>query len=108
LLLVTPEALINTLFRPFPTDAGGILKYLAFFSNLLFISFVIFAIIKRKSLIDEQKYWVTYLLLAAFVILLFIGWTTPIVGAIVRYKIAAEILLIIAFSILLKPLKYVD
>ena len=108
LLLVTPEALINTLLRPFPADAGGILKYLAFFSNLLLISFITFALIKRKPLNEEQKYWVTYLLLAAFVILLFIGWTTPIVGAIVRYKIAAEILLIIVFSILLKPLKYAD
>lgn len=108
LLLVTPEALINTLLRPFPTDVGGILKYLAFFSNLLLISFITFALIKRKPLNEEQKYWVTYLLLTAFVILLFIGWTTPIVGAIVRYKIAAEILLIIVFSIVLKPLKYAD
>ncbi len=108
LVLVAPEALLNSLLRPFPTDAGGILKYLAFFSNLLLISFITFALIKRKQLNDEQKYWVTYLLVAAFVILLFIGWTTPIVGAIVRYKIAAEILLIIVFSILLKPLKYAD
>mgnify|MGYP000878438170 FL=1 len=36
-----------------------------------------------------------FILLAALCILLLIGWTIPILGAIVRYKVGAEILLLL-------------
>jgi len=71
----------------------------------LLIAFAVFVLFNRKKTNPEEKYLVGYFLISALLILMLIGWTTPILGAIVRYKIAAEFLLLIALCITLKPLK---
>lgn len=99
----TPIALFNVMVRPLPTDGGSDFKYLIFIENILFIVFLAFCLFKRKELSMEEKSWVFYLGVAAFLLILIIGWTTPILGAIVRYKMAAQLfLLILAFIILKK------
>ncbi|MFD1552423.1 hypothetical protein DNU06_10670 [Putridiphycobacter roseus] len=103
LLKNIPMALTNTLIRPFPTDGGNDLKYLSFLSNLLLIYFLLFSIRRRKKLQNQEKYLLFLLLGAAISILLIIGLSVPIFGAIVRYKIPAELFLIISGFLLLKP-----
>ncbi|MFT5820649.1 MAG: hypothetical protein ACI8ZM_001894 [Crocinitomix sp.] len=105
LLTSIPEVLQNTIIRPYPWDPGSTLKYFPFASNLLLIGLIIFVFINRKRTSGKEKHLLSFFVISAFLILLLIGWTTPILGAIVRYKIAAELLLIIALCILLKPLK---
>lgn len=108
LLKNIPAAIFNVMFRPLPTDPGSNFKHIAFVENLGFIAFLIFAFIRRKKLSEAEKTWLFYLLSSAVILILVIGWTTPIVGAIVRYKMVAQLLLILSAFILLrkeKPIK---
>jgi hypothetical protein len=105
LLTSIPEVLQNTIIRPYPWDPGSSLKYFPFASNILLIVLIIFGCLNRKKTSGKEKYLLSYFIISAILILLLIGWTTPILGAIVRYKIAAELLFIIALCISLKPLK---
>jgi hypothetical protein len=105
LFLNTPSALMNVFLRPFPTDPGDQLKFISFIENLFFILLIGFVIFKRRVLNSEEKSWVFYLFILGLISALLIGWSTPILGAIVRYKIAAYLPLFIAATILLKPLK---
>lgn len=100
-----PLALVNVLVRPLPTDNGSNFKYIVFLENLAFLLFIVWCIGKRKSLSNEQKGWLFYLVGSAILITLIIGWTTPILGAIARYKMVPQLLLIIASFILLKQKK---
>jgi len=106
LLLNTPSALMNIFLRPFPTDPGDPLKFISFIENLFFIILFGFVVLKRRILKSEEKSWVFYLFILGLISALLIGWSTPILGAMVRYKIAAYLPLFIASTILLKPLKY--
>ena len=97
----TPAAIINVVLRPFPTDNGSQLKLFIFLENLLFIGFLIVVLKRKRKLLPHEKAWVFYLVASALVLTLIIGWTTPVFGAIARYKIAPQLLLLIAFFILL-------
>lgn len=107
LLKAVPSVLINTLIRPFPWDNGSPLKYLGFINNCILIALIFFTFINRKKQGSQEKYILTYLFIAALLILLIIGWTTPIFGAIARYKMVAELMIIVILFIGLKPLTYV-
>ena len=105
LLKNSGAALVNVFIRPFPTDNGDGLKNLSFACNLLLLFFLIFAVIKRKPIDLKIGYLLTAIVGAAIIIALIVGWSVPIFGAIVRYKIPVELLLIIFAFIILKPLK---
>jgi hypothetical protein len=106
LIKTLPEVAVNTILRPFPWDSGSNLKYLSLLNNLLFIGFILFVAFHCRKIEPEQKYIGTFLITSSIILLLIIGWTTPITGAIVRYKMAAELFVIIYLFILLKPLKH--
>lgn len=95
-------ALANVFIRPFPSDNGDSLKFANFISNLLLIGFIILAFIKRKSFKKMDYFLITALIGAIILIALLIGWSVPIFGAIVRYKIPIEILLLILGFTLIK------
>jgi hypothetical protein len=84
-----PIGLFNTLTRPWPTDIHGVLFVPAFMENLLIVTLIVFALVKPRELNKKQKSFIWFA--ATFTIILFsiIGITTPIIGAIVRYKIPA-------------------
>jgi hypothetical protein len=84
-----PVGLFNTLTRPWPTDIHGILFIPAFIENLIIVMLILLAILKPIELEKNQKSFIWFA--ATFTIILFsiIGITTPIIGAIVRYKIPA-------------------
>lgn len=105
LITTLPEVLANTTLRPFPWDPGSQLKLFSTASNILFWIFIIYTLFNRRKLTEKEKYILLYLLISALATYLIIGWTTPILGAIARYKIAAELFILIALSLLLKPLK---
>lgn len=106
LLTSIPQNITTLFLRPFPWDGGKNIKYLALGSNLLMLFCLGFAWMNRRQLIAKEIYLIFFLILSAFITLLLIGWTTPILGAVVRYKMAAELLILLGLAIWLKPLNY--
>ena len=84
LFIYAPLAFFNTLFRPFIWEANGMFSVLAALENLLIIAFLfvlVFAFKKRKL-----EKWELFLILFIAVLSVLIGLTTPVFGAMVRYK----------------------
>jgi hypothetical protein len=99
-LKATPNALYNTYFRPFFFESFSPFILMAGFENLFIILLTIFAIIfADKKVLIEKLFW----LCAFFTLVIFAltGLITPVIGAIVRYKIAALPLLLIALFMLI-------
>ncbi|HIP32522.1 MAG TPA: hypothetical protein EYG86_07165 [Crocinitomicaceae bacterium] len=84
-----PEAVTNALFRPVPFDPGGWLKHPAIIETILLFGFLFYTIIKRKKLSRKEKAIIYSTCLFIFLLALLIGWVTPVLGAIVRYRIMA-------------------
>lgn len=96
-----PAALRNVLLRPYPWELEGKMIIPVFFENLM-ILVIIFACIlhtQRFSMIQ----WEYVLFCLSFVVIqsLIIGETTPVLGAIARYKVPALPFLLIAFLLIL-------
>ncbi len=107
LLVFTPKALFNATIRPLPSDPGSWLKYLAFAEMFILLFHAIFSIKNRRTLSIENRNIVFCMLLFAFLLLLLIGWTTPVIGAIVRYRFPAYLAILVSLCILIKPFKIV-
>ncbi|MCE3296179.1 MAG: hypothetical protein K0R65_1893 [Crocinitomicaceae bacterium] len=98
-----PEALVNCLFRPFWNDPSPKFKFITILETWLLFGFLAFALFKRKKLTRMEKIVIVALILFAINLSLIIGWATPVLGAIVRYRTPVYLgILIIAF-ILLQP-----
>lgn len=97
----SPKALVNTLFRPFPTEAHSPLILLSTAETWLILLILIFSLLFIRPL--RRIRWEYVLFCLSFVIIQFliIGETTPILGAIARYKTIALPFLVIAFLFLL-------
>jgi len=95
-----PEAFVNAAFRPFFGDPGGVLKFPAIIETiLLFGGFLVqFRYWKRAS--RETKLQVIALLTFAALLFVLIGWITPVLGAIVRYRIPAYLAVAVSALIL--------
>jgi hypothetical protein len=91
-----PSALLNTLIRPFPWDSGSWLKHLAFLENLLLLFLLTTSIIYRRIIKSSKiKNMIIVLSLFSIAILLVVGWTTPVLGAVVRYKVPATLIIVL-------------
>lgn len=101
-----PSAIINVHLRPFPWDNGSMLKWFPFLQNLILIGLVLISIYSRRVLYNKDKWMLFILILSSFFITLLIGWTTPIFGAIVRYKVPVDLFVIIISFILLNSRKH--
>ncbi|MFI5164231.1 MAG: hypothetical protein ACHQHP_03175 [Bacteroidia bacterium] len=96
----SPFAFVNTAFRPFIFEAKNPLMILSAIENLFIVAFILICIFFFSKKI-QNRHLICFC--ASFVILLFIliGLTTPILGAVVRYKIPALPFLLIAFLFIL-------
>lgn len=106
LLKNIPEALLNAAIRPFPNDPGGKLKSFNFLETLLLFSGLIYSLIvfrNRRNQMDWDMIWL--LLWFSFLLFLLIGWTTPVLGAIARYRIPAYLALFIGAVLAVKKQK---
>lgn len=103
----TPQALGNVLFRPLPWEMRSPLMLLAGFENILTLSVILLCIIFSKPL--RSWPWKYILFCFSFVVLQFliIGETTPIIGAIARYRCVSLPFLLIGFLFLLDKEKIV-
>lgn len=101
LILNIPEAIFNTLFRPFPFDNGSFLKYPAMLEVWGLILFFIFAIYYKRKLETNSVNLIACLFIFAITLALLIGWTTPITGAIVRFRFPIQLALFIICAIII-------
>ena len=97
-----PEALINSYARPFPNDPGSSLRFPAMFEVWILSFIVLFSIKNRRKINKEEQGLIISLLIFAISLLLLIGWTTPVIGAIFRYRFPAQLALLIICCILIK------
>jgi hypothetical protein len=100
-----PEALTNSILRPFPTDHGSYLFWLSIFETWGILYFMILAIIKRRNLSNQNKGLVFALGIFALSLFLLIGFTTPVLGAMVRYRFPAQLALILIGIIIIDTKK---
>ena len=98
-----PEALFNAVIRPLPNDPGSKLKYLSMLEVWLLFAFLGYVALHRRKLENASKNLVLGLLLFAVFLSLLIGWTTPVLGAITRYRFPAQLALVLIGLILLQP-----
>jgi hypothetical protein len=105
LLKSIPQTIWNVWVRPFPNDPGGSLKLASFIQNMALILFGIFVLFRFRKPNQVEFFWLFFLVGSVLLITFIIGWTTPVFGAIARYKVPAELFLLCAFFILLKSKK---
>ena len=81
-----PYAWHITLVGPILHPGSGPLGFLSALENLLIVLFLVFCVIHRKPF--GQWNWKLMVPMAGYILLLaaVIGWTTPVMGAVVRYR----------------------
>lgn len=103
-----PLALYTVFLRPFPWEIHSFMMALAALENLLIIVIILICLLYRQSF--KQIQWEYVLFCLSFVInqFLIIGETTPVLGAIARYKVPALPFLLIAFLLMLDKKKWIE
>lgn len=97
-----PQALVNVFLRPYPNDPPkSKIKWYFVLENLVIWAIIVWGLWGfRKAKLKPLAF---ALFGAALLIALFIGWTTPVLGAIVRYKLPTTLLFFGASWLLLCP-----
>lgn len=83
-----PMAFVNGLLRPFPFEARSPLMLLALMENLILM--LLFGMMLWKfslTNVNWRIWWIA--IFFSLVVILLTGWVTPVIGAIVRYKVPA-------------------
>jgi hypothetical protein len=101
-----PIGVANVLFRPHLGEVDSMMMALAALENLmiLFLIFLFLVFVKKKS-----PDWNFMFFCIGFVVMLYalIGMITPILGAVVRYKIPALPFLLIIFLVLFDQERFI-
>jgi hypothetical protein len=98
-----PEALFNASIRPLPNDPGSKLKYISMLEVWVLFAFLMYAIVNRRKIISGEKNIIVGLIIFALFLFVLIGWTTPVLGAITRYRFPAQLALVLVGLILIQP-----
>ena len=100
-----PEGLINVLTKPWPSEVNSILFIPPFVENTLILVLIFLSIVYRKSLSQKEWDFAIFCISFCFILFLVIGLTTPITGALVRYKIPGIPFLLMAICIFISQNK---
>jgi hypothetical protein len=87
LIQYLPFALYNVFVRPIFPENINALSLLSILENLALILLFILAISTKKVFDQTQKQWAWYYAAIVLPLVLLIGSTVPVLGALVRYKI---------------------
>jgi hypothetical protein len=99
-LSYAPRAFLNVLFRPIFTEAENLYQKISSAENIFYLLLFVFCLLAGDY---KKANWAVFWLGIFFALNLFllIGFTTPVAGALVRYKAPAlPFLLMSAFSLL--------
>lgn len=107
LLKNIPEAIANVLLRPYPNDPPkSKLKWLSIIDGWgLLLLFVVVVVFFRRTISRKELNLIVALCVFSLLLTLLIGWTTPVIGAIVRYKIPVQLAMVFIILIVLNPKK---
>ena len=97
LLKSTPSALLNTILRPYLWEFKPLIMLPALLENILTAFLVLCMIIWHKKSSAKSALW--FCITLALLTLVVVGLTTPVLGAIVRYRITALPFLLFAVLI---------
>jgi len=92
-----PNALFNSFFRPHIFEIKSFMYIIPSIENFLILFFILLIFFKTKKIKQENIYWILFCI--SFVLILFTlcGLTTPVLGALVRYRTPALPFLFIIF-----------
>lgn len=80
-----PKSMVNAIIQPLPHSKSNVFQWIAFIENLLILSFLIYCIIRGRAGPEREYVW--FIVLFVAVLYLILGLTTPVAGALVRYKV---------------------
>ncbi len=95
----TPRSLFHSLFRPFLWEGKNPMLLLPALENLLFILLLSFAIFFRGKISNPEVFG--FCLTFSILLFVVIGISTPVLGALVRYRIIAQPFLFVALLMLI-------
>lgn len=98
LILGSGKAFFNTLCRPLPGDVSSPLMLVAFLENLLIMLFLLTCIVFASRKANWNM--IGGILIFTLFMFVILGWTTPVIGALVRYKVPAlPFLILLGFEL---------
>ncbi|MBI5540065.1 MAG: hypothetical protein HY951_08405 [Bacteroidia bacterium] len=93
----TPTAFVNSFFRPHVFEIKSAMVIPAAMENLLIVTILILSIIFYKKPDIKNFTWFWFCLSFVFILFILCGLTTPVLGALVRYRTPALPFLFIIF-----------
>ena len=105
LLKNIPEAITNVAIRPYPNDPpASVFKYFSLIDGwglyLLLIATLLFF---RREINRKELSIIVALFVFSLILALLIGWTTPVLGDIIRYKVPIQLAMIVVTLIVFNP-----
>ena len=94
LLKAIPNAIYNVFLLPSPANATSIWMWLSVIENHLLLGLLLVAGLYVKNTNRQQRVYLAMIVSFCVLLAVFIGWTVPIIGAIVRYKVMILALLL--------------
>jgi hypothetical protein len=101
-----PEYIVNVLIRPFPRETRNIFQLITLIENISIIIFFGLTLVWFKKPSNFELIWMLCFLFYIFLLFALIGSTTPVIGAIVRYKIPALPFLWVMILVLFDEAKF--
>ena len=101
ILKTIQNALVNTLIRPFFWECKSVFVLLSAFENTAVLFAIFITLYFRKKINNASINILCFNLFFVFGLFVLIGLTTPVFGAIMRYKIPGLILLLISLLIVI-------
>lgn len=99
-----PLAFANVLTRPHPLEINSFIMFPAAAENLLILFFILLVLFRMdRNALNEPAFYFCISIVTSFYVL--VGWITPILGVVVRYKIVVLPFLMIALVLLFSPPK---
>jgi hypothetical protein len=89
-----PNALHAVFLEPTPTHVTSTWMLFSLLENYFVLGLILTTLYRIKYVNRTQGIYLTMVLSFCFLLALFIGWTVPIIGAIVRYKVIMIVLLV--------------
>jgi hypothetical protein len=97
-----PLGILNSFTRPWPHDIHSVLFIPPVIENILILGLILAVLIKQQGLNTKQKAFVLFSICFTLILFAIIGLTTPILGAMVRYKVPALPFLFFSLMLLLR------
>jgi hypothetical protein len=95
-LKAIPLGILNSLTRPWPCEIKNFLFVPAVLENITLVVLIVFAFFRKSKMENTSFNFIIFCFLFTFLLYSIIGISTPILGALVRYKIPAMPFLVIA------------